>query len=63
MDQKDALEKEMATHFIILAMENPMDRGVWRATIHGVTESRTQLSDETTTTIELKLKRKHTNLG
>ena len=61
MDREDGLEKEMATYFIILAMENPMDRGVWRATIHGVTESRTQLSNETTM-IELKLKLKHTNL-
>ena len=26
-------------------LENPMDRGAWRATVHGVTESRTQLSD------------------
>ena len=25
-------------------LENPMDRGAWRATIHGVTKSRTQLS-------------------
>ena len=24
---------------------NPMDRGVWQATAHGVTKSRTQLSD------------------
>ena len=24
-------------------LENPMDRGAWRATVHGVTESRTQL--------------------
>ena len=23
---------------------NPMDRGVWRATVHGVTKSRTQLT-------------------
>ena len=61
MDREDGLDKEMATYFIILAMENPMDRGVWRATIHGVTESRTQLSNETTM-IELKLKLKHTNL-
>ena len=22
-------------------LENPMDRGVWRATVHGVTKSRT----------------------
>ena len=26
-------------------LENPMDRGAWGATVHGVTKSRTQLSD------------------
>ena len=26
-------------------LENPMDRGAWRATVHGVTKSQTQLSD------------------
>ena len=26
-------------------LENPMDRGTWRATVHGVTKSRTRLSD------------------
>ena len=26
-------------------LENPMDRGAWQATVHGVTKSRTQLSD------------------
>ena len=25
-------------------LENPMDRGAWWATVHGVTNSRTQLS-------------------
>ena len=25
-------------------LENSMDRGAWRATVHGVTENRTQLS-------------------
>ena len=25
--------------------ENSMDRGAWRATVHGVSKSRTQLSD------------------
>ena len=25
-------------------LENPMDRGAWRATVHGITKSRTQLS-------------------
>ena len=26
-------------------LENPMDRGSWRATVHGVAKSRTRLSD------------------
>ena len=26
-------------------LENPMDRGAWRATVYGVTESQTRLSD------------------
>ena len=26
-------------------LQNPMDRGTWRATVHGVTKSRTQLRD------------------
>ena len=39
LDQKDPLEKEMATHSSILALGNPMDRGAWRATVHGVAES------------------------
>ena len=32
-------------------LENPMDRGAWWATVHGVTESRTRLSDFTFTFI------------
>ena len=28
-------------------LENPVDRGAWRATVHGVTKSRTRLSDFT----------------
>ena len=32
------LEKEMATRLSILAWENPMDRGTWWATVHGVAE-------------------------
>ena len=27
-------------------LENPMDRGAWRATVHGVTKSQTQLSNK-----------------
>ena len=33
---EDALEKEMASHSSITCMENYMDGGVWRATVHGV---------------------------
>ena len=35
----------MATHSSILAWRIPMDRGALWATVHGVTESLTQLSD------------------
>ena len=38
LGREDHLEKEMAIHSSILAWENPMDRGVWRATDHGVTK-------------------------
>ena len=33
----------MATHSSILAWRIFMDRGAWQATVHGVTEGRTQL--------------------
>ena len=39
---KDPLEEGMAIHSNIL-LENPMDRGVWRATVHEVAESQTRL--------------------
>ena len=45
LGQEDPLEKEMTTHSSILAQKNPMDGGVWQATVHGVTKSQTQLSD------------------
>ena len=41
-----APEDGMALHSSILALENPMDRGSWQATGHGVTKSQTQLSDQ-----------------
>ena len=41
---KDPLEEGMATHSSILAWKIPMDRGAWRATMHGVSKSWTQLS-------------------
>ena len=31
-------------HSSTLGLENPMDRGAWQASVHGVTKSRTQLS-------------------
>ena len=40
---EDPLEPEMTTLSSILAWENPMDRGVWQATVHEVAESRTLL--------------------
>ena len=42
---EDPLEEGMATHSSILAWRNPMDRGAWQATVHGVAKSWTQLSD------------------
>ena len=36
----------MATHSSILAQRIPMNSGAWQATVHGVAESRTPLSDE-----------------
>ena len=36
---EDPLEEGMATHSSILAWRIPMDRGAWRATVHGVAES------------------------
>ena len=41
---EDPLEEGMATHSSILAWRIPMDSAAWRATIHGVTKSWTQLS-------------------
>ena len=35
LGQEDPLEEGMATHSSILAWRIPMDRGAWRATVHG----------------------------
>ena len=43
------LEKEVATHSSILAWENPMDRGAWKAAVHAVADGRTRLNDFTFT--------------
>ena len=45
LGQEDPLEEGLATPFSILVWRIPMDRGAWRATAHGVTKSRTRLSN------------------
>ena len=42
---EDPLEKEMGIHSSILAWKIPIDRGAWWATVHGVANYRTRLSD------------------
>ena len=42
---EDPLEEGVATRSSILAWRIPMDKRAWGATVHGVTKSRTQLSD------------------
>ena len=41
LGQEESLEKGMASHSSIFAWENPMDRGAWWATVHGVANSQT----------------------
>ena len=43
-------------------LENPMDRGAWWATVHGMAKSRTQLNDFTFTFQVLSLFRDTSNL-
>ena len=43
-DQEDPLEKGIVT-LQYSCLENSMDRGVWWATVCGVAESQTRLSD------------------
>ena len=42
---EDPLEEGMATYFSVLAWRIPMDRRAWRATVHGVAKSWTQLNN------------------
>ena len=43
---EDPLQEGMATHSSILAWRILMNRGAWWATVHGITKSWTQLSNE-----------------
>ena len=45
LGQEDPLEERMETHSSILAWRILMDRGAWRATVHGVTKSQTRLNE------------------
>ena len=44
---EDPLESEVETPLQYSCLENPMDGGAWRPTVHGVAKSQTQLSDFT----------------
>ena len=41
LGQEDPLEEGMATYSSILAWRISMDKGAWRATVHGVAKSQT----------------------
>ena len=47
LGQEDPLEKGMENGYALQysCLENPMDRGAWWATVHGVAKSQTRLSD------------------
>ena len=49
---KDPLGKGIATHSSILAWRIPMGRGAWRATVHGIAKSWTQLNRLSTAELE-----------
>ena len=45
LGREDLLEKGLATRSSTLAWRILMDRGAWRATVHGFAKSQRQLSD------------------
>ena len=42
VSQEDSQEEERAAHSSVLAWGNTIERGTWRATVHGVEKSQTQ---------------------
>ena len=48
-EPRSAIGEGNATPLQYSCLENPMDGGAWWATVHGVTESQTQLSNFTFT--------------
>ena len=53
-----ALEESMAIHSSYFCLENPLDRGVWQATVNGVTNSRTRQSNYALREIRIQIWRK-----
>ena len=51
LGREEPLEEGMATHSSILAWRIPTDRGAWEATVHGVAESLTHVSDKAHTLV------------
>ena len=49
LDWEDPLEKGKTTHSPYSCLENPMDRGAWKAAVHGVTKIWTRLNEHTHT--------------
>ena len=43
LGQEDPLEERIGNPLQYTCLENPMDRGAWRATVHGVARSQTRL--------------------
>ena len=46
LGQEDLLEEGMATHSSVVAWRIPKDRGAQWATVHGMAQSRTRLSNQ-----------------
>ena len=54
LDQEDSPGGGHGNPLQYSCLENPMGRGAWRATVHGVTESQTRLSDYCTFLLTIK---------
>ena len=51
LNQEDPLEKEMETPSKYCCLGNPLDRGAWWATVHGVAKLRPEQQSTHTTTL------------
>ena len=62
-NREDLLEEGMTAHFSILSWRNPMDKGAWWATVHGVTKSRAWLKWLSTAHTKVKRQEKMDGQG